>query len=357
VTIRGLSLRDTRFTYLDPHGMPSGGDWALQRSGAIVAEGTERLTIETNELTNIDGNGISLNGYHRNATIAHNDFSWVGDSAMASWGHTSTCLNENCTRKVPYKVGPDARGGEQPHGTTVLRNLVRELGLWQKQSSMWFQATTAQTRLIENVHFNGPRAGVNFNDGMGGGDLLHGNLIANCLRESGDHGPFNSWDRVPYITTIRNGTPSTTPAYREISRNFILSTYASQEAIDTDDGSSYYHTHDNLFAYAANGLKSDFGGHHNEHVHNVYAWVNNCWGSGNSDRFINNTCIANSDRGGFSSDCTKGPLMTVSGNAIYNQEGSPGSVRFCDRSNRVAGVWPSAAGVVQMGKRVLGLAP
>ena len=48
VTIQGLSLRDTRFTYLDPHGMPTGGDWALQRSGAITAEGTEGLAINEN---------------------------------------------------------------------------------------------------------------------------------------------------------------------------------------------------------------------------------------------------------------------------------------------------------------------
>jgi hypothetical protein len=39
---------------------------------------------------------------------------------------------------------------------------VRELGIWQKQSSMWFQAVTAQTHLAGNVHFNGPRAGLNF---------------------------------------------------------------------------------------------------------------------------------------------------------------------------------------------------
>ena len=31
---------------------------------------------------------------------------------MASWGHTGHCLNENCSRKLPYKVGPDGRGGE-----------------------------------------------------------------------------------------------------------------------------------------------------------------------------------------------------------------------------------------------------
>ena len=157
VSIRGLTLRDTRYTYLDAHGMPTGGDWALQRSGAVTAEGTEDLTISHNELTQLDGIGIMLNGYHRGATISRNDFSWIGDSAMAAWGYTGRCLNENCSRTTPYRVGPDARGGEQPRGTTVTQNLVREIGLWQKQSSFWFQAATAQTNLSHNVHFNGPR--------------------------------------------------------------------------------------------------------------------------------------------------------------------------------------------------------
>jgi hypothetical protein len=28
---------------------------------------------------------------------------------------------------------------------------------------------------------------------MGGGDIIEGNLLTNCVRESGDHGPWNSW--------------------------------------------------------------------------------------------------------------------------------------------------------------------
>ena len=48
VTLRGLSLRDTRYTYLDIHGMPSGGDWALQRSGAIFLEATVNVSIVDN---------------------------------------------------------------------------------------------------------------------------------------------------------------------------------------------------------------------------------------------------------------------------------------------------------------------
>ena len=60
--------------------------------------------------------------------------------------------------------------------------------------------------------------------------------------------------------------------------NFFLGTYALQEAIDTDDGSAYYRTYENFFVYAANGLKSDFNGHSNEHYRNVYGFVDSCWG-------------------------------------------------------------------------------
>ena len=60
-----------------------------------------------------------------------------------------------------------------------------------------------------------------------------------------------------------NGKPSVVPTWREIRKNFIFDVYSSQEAIDTDDGSSYYHTHDNFMIYASAGLKSDFGGQWN----------------------------------------------------------------------------------------------
>jgi hypothetical protein len=360
IAIKGVTIRDARYTYMDAHGMPSGGDWALQRSAAITMEGVERIELSDSLVTRVDGNGVGINGYARNVTVKHNEFSWIGDSAMFAWGHTSTCLNANCTKKTPYTVGPDGRGGQQPWGTVIANNLVRELGIWQKQSSMWFQAVTAQTQLVDNVHFNGPRAGVNFNDGFAGGDTMKGNLIANCVRESGDHGPFNSWDRVPYITDIGStpGKPTIIPALRDISQNFIISTYSSQEAIDTDDGSAYYNTHDNFFVYAANGLKSDFGGHDNYHNDNLYGYVNNCWKSqglnGNSDQFINNTCVTNSDTGGFQSDCKKPPLMTVSGNKIYNKQGTI-SGKFCDTTNVVVGKNPPADAIVAMAKVVLGV--
>ena len=44
---------------------------------------------------------------------------------MAAFGWTSDCLHANCSVRLPAKVGPDGRGGEQPRGTYVGGNLVR----------------------------------------------------------------------------------------------------------------------------------------------------------------------------------------------------------------------------------------
>lgn len=369
VSIKGVTLRDTEYTYFDPHGLPSGGDWALQQQGAITLIGTEAVAVDGCLLTRLDGNAIFIGGYNRNLSITNNEFSFIGDGAMASWGDTSEVLNENKTITVPggYKVGPDGRGGEQPRGTVVKGNICHEIGLWQKQSSLWFQAVTAQTTLQDNIFYNGPRAAFNFNDGFGGGDDISGNLLLNCVRESSDHGPWNSWSRVPYITNIRTGKPSIIPATRNIHHNFILATYFSQQAIDTDDGSAYYEVYDNFFAYGDNGLKSDFGGHDNKWHGNVLAYVGNCYHMGSfkgyNDAFYGNQCVFRFPRIPYGSDCGVSTGWEVHNNAVFSRSGK---LEVCgmdfekylaeghDKGSSVA-AWPTDEKLVAMGKTVLGM--
>jgi hypothetical protein len=81
VTIRGLTIRDAALTYLgttaaDVHYIPSDSEWAVQRSGAVLLEGTEGVVFASNELTRCDGNGLFLSNYNRNTTIRANEFSW-----------------------------------------------------------------------------------------------------------------------------------------------------------------------------------------------------------------------------------------------------------------------------------------
>ena len=292
VTIRGLTLRDAAYTYLgtteaDRHWLPTEGDWALQRSGAITLEGVERVRVDQNQLTRLDGNGIFIGGYARGVSVTRNDMNWIGGSAVAAFGWSSDCLYSNCSVKLPAKVGPDGRGGEQPRGTVLAGNLVREYGVWQKQSSAYFGALAAATTIESNVFFNGPRAAINFNDPFGGGDVIRGNLIFNHVRETVDHGNINIWDRGPYVSDIgyvrdyaatRNSlkptarelmagaTPgftlqpgngaglrsngSATGQYRRFESNFLVGVYNVITNVETDDGASRTLQYNNYFVYA-----------------------------------------------------------------------------------------------------------
>lgn len=92
--------------------------------------------------------------------------------------------------------------------------------------------------LRQNVVFNGPRAGLLINDGMYGNHTVEKNILFNLgnairacyhltslVRSSTDHGPFNSWDRTPFVTegdephSIQVG-----PRLNHIRRNLILCT-------------------------------------------------------------------------------------------------------------------------------------
>jgi hypothetical protein len=84
ITIQGVTLRDTEYTYFEPHGLPSGGDWALQKQGAVTLVGTEDVTINGNLFTRLDGNAIFIGGYHRRLVVSDNEFEFIGDSAMAA---------------------------------------------------------------------------------------------------------------------------------------------------------------------------------------------------------------------------------------------------------------------------------
>eukprot|EP01048_Picozoa_sp_COSAG05_P025751 COSAG05_NODE_6702_length_918_cov_1.476190_1_plen_171_part_01 len=64
-------------------GVPSAGDWALDRYGAIFLQGTEGTIIDSCTIERIDGNGVMVSGYNRNATIQHSEFAYVGGNAIA----------------------------------------------------------------------------------------------------------------------------------------------------------------------------------------------------------------------------------------------------------------------------------
>ena len=127
LTLRDLTFTATREGMLDGRwATPSGGDWALNRNGAVFVEGSEGLVVERCTFTRLDNTALFLSRYNRGANITANEFVWLGQNAMAAWGETD---------------GVDGTGGRQPRGTHVVGNVCHELGHYQKQSSCWFQAS------------------------------------------------------------------------------------------------------------------------------------------------------------------------------------------------------------------------
>eukprot|EP01062_Namystynia_karyoxenos_P040534 TRINITY_DN29548_c0_g1_i1.p1 TRINITY_DN29548_c0_g1~~TRINITY_DN29548_c0_g1_i1.p1 ORF type:complete len:911 (+),score=184.09 TRINITY_DN29548_c0_g1_i1:73-2733(+) len=262
ITLQNIFFRDAAPTYLEPHGVPSGGDWALERTAALRVEGSVGLAVSNCTFQYLEGNGLLLSGYNRGAVIEGSEFSWIGGSAMAAWGYSASP-----TPGMPLGVGYDGTAGNHPEGTTVVENVCREIGLHQKQSACWFQAKTSGTTLQRNLMYNAPRALINFNDGFGGGNLVENNLLFNSCRESADHGAINSWDRDPYVT-------GSSPVNTTIRRNFVFSNYYSW-GVDNDDGSSHFDIESNVI-YGGDGLKSDYMGRSKTYRNNLNVGARQC---------------------------------------------------------------------------------
>ena len=84
--------------------------------------------------------------------------------------------------------------------------------------------------------------------------------VVYACRETGDHGPINSWDRNAFISDVKYGTPSYTAEMNHVDHNMIIANYGASQGFDTDDGSSWYDIHDN-FVFQGDGWKMDYGGH------------------------------------------------------------------------------------------------
>lgn len=273
---------------------------------------------------------------------------------MAGWGFTTD--------------DGDGTAGDQPRFTTIRGNRGREVGIVQLQSSMWFQAKTALTRIEGNIFFNGPRSGINFNDGesvsqsvlsdrstcplprthisvrfflgFGGGNVVLNNLIFNQCRQSGDHGPINSWDRQPFLTDVPYGMDNLTymPALTTINNNFIIANYGGSQGVDNDDGSTRYFIHSN-FMYGE-GLKQDYGGHDSVYINNVNVVHQydgqNCFNTWpfhpmHQHNYSNNTCVMLYDKHyGSAGDCH---AANISSGICRNVDPTSGDQCMLDLSN------------------------
>ena len=140
--------------------------------------------------------------------------------------------------------------------------------------------------------------------------------------------------------------------------------HANRGAVDNDDGSAYYSTHDNFFVYADGGLKNDFGGHDNHHFRNVYAYtgkgINLCPQLvGHEDWFYDNKVVltkANATLGTYDCHPTAGHgKVLIHDNALYTPDGATAWVCGAPEPGSAVGFLPEAEAIMAWAKQRLGL--
>jgi hypothetical protein len=248
----------------------------------------------------------------------------------------------------------DGRNGNQPRFNTIEGNLIHHLGLYTKQSCAIFSGVSCQNKITHNILFHGPRALLNMNDGFGGDTMMDHNLFFRSLLETSDHGPYNSWDRLPFLTTVRNGTAMIELAWNHIVSNFFFS--GSANAIDTDDGSDMVNASSNVI-YKQPLWKTDFGGHTKSYSNNVEIMGGGC-GANTDDptnAFFGNKCIGE----GTHSKCTDTSKAVYMDNSYYTSYGDgsevcPGSSLPMEQGSKTL-PFPDIDGVLQLAKDALGM--
>jgi hypothetical protein len=143
VEIIGVGFRDSAATFMSDWSAPSGGDWSLHRGGTIFLENTTDIIIRDSLFKRLDSNAIFLSRRNRNVLIHKNQFEWLAENAIATWGDTEK---------------HDATKGDQPWNTMIHDNVMRELGIYEKQSSAVGHNKAALSDIRNNIMFNMPRS-------------------------------------------------------------------------------------------------------------------------------------------------------------------------------------------------------
>ena len=153
--------------------MPSGGDWALHRGGAIFVEGAEDVAFKQCHFEQLDGNAVFWSGYTRWAVgrsaprstqlltvlsatfctwiltsrrceVSNSSFVYIGDNAVAAWGYTRPLKGQPELDGLAKGPGIDGTGGEQPRQNRMTGCIVREIGFNERQSSAFGQFKSCQ---------------------------------------------------------------------------------------------------------------------------------------------------------------------------------------------------------------------
>ena len=106
-------------------------------------------------------------------------------------------------------------------GYRIIADLILQLDPINAQTAAVLMSMTVSNTVSHNTTYKLPRAGICLNDGSWGGHVIEYNDVFDTVRETADHGPFNSWGKDRYwIWEDHNGRHDKNPVITSYSIHY-----------------------------------------------------------------------------------------------------------------------------------------
>jgi hypothetical protein len=200
ITLRGLTFRHAERTVMDNREPLLRSDWTIYRGGAVFFNGVEDCSLTDSFIDQVGGNGVFVNNYNRRVTIRGTQIAKAGASGICFVGDPQAARSPMFNYyhvqdldKIDRTPGP--RSDNHPADCLVEDCLIYLTGRVEKQTA-GVEIDLAQSITVRHCSiYDMPRAGINIGDGCWGGHVIEWCDIFDTVKETGDHGSFNSWGR------------------------------------------------------------------------------------------------------------------------------------------------------------------
>lgn len=260
INIEGLTLTQTLRTFMQNKEPLLRSDWTIYRGGVVLYDGAVNCAIKNCTLTNLGGNAVFFNKYNRSCTVSGCLISNIGASAVCFVGDPNAVRSPSFEyyEFVPLAQldrTPGPKTNNYPAACTVYNNLIFELGQVEKQSAGVQLSMCESITISHNTIYDVPRAGINVNEGTWGGHIIEYNDVFNTVKETGDHGSFNSWGRDRYWHPDKKVLDTIVENHFDLTMLDVVKPIIIRNNrmrcdhgwdIDLDDGSSNYRIYNNL---------------------------------------------------------------------------------------------------------------
>ncbi len=274
VSLESIKIRRAKRTFMHTDEPLLRSDWTIYRGGAIYFANSYDCSISKCSLIDVGTNGVFIDGKNQNITVSKCHFKDLGASGVCFVGKPSSVRSPlfEATKSQSFfdidkKKGP--KNNEYPKNCTVEDCLIERVGIVEKQATGVEISMSYGISVINTSIYDASRAGINISEGTFGGHIIDGCDVFDTVKETGDHGSFNSWgrDRFWHLYDLPQNE-----IYKYASLDCINKTVIKNSRfrcdrgwdIDLDDGSSNYEIYNNLCLNGGIKLREGF----NRYVHN-----------------------------------------------------------------------------------------